>query len=119
MKKQMEVFSFNPPINLVEEGKWLLGVTLFDCKNSVFNTIDEKNSFSNNIPGHWNSKSTEKTIDKRNELLDLKSQNSIDLYVQEVRKRGYQIKNGDKEYKLSDFDTFKKEILEEKKSYVR
>ena len=25
--KQMQTFSFNPPINLVEEGKWLLAVT--------------------------------------------------------------------------------------------
>ena len=27
MNKQMETFSFNPPIILFEEGKWLLGVT--------------------------------------------------------------------------------------------
>ena len=30
MNKQMQMFSFNPPIHLVEEDKWLLGVTLFD-----------------------------------------------------------------------------------------
>ena len=35
MNKQMENFSFSPPIILVEEGKWLLGVTLLDCTNSV------------------------------------------------------------------------------------
>ena len=27
--KQMETFSFSPPINLSEEGKWLLVVTSF------------------------------------------------------------------------------------------
>ena len=27
MNKKMQTFSFNPPINLVEEGKWLLGVS--------------------------------------------------------------------------------------------
>ena len=27
MNKQMQTFSINPPINLVEEGKWLLGVS--------------------------------------------------------------------------------------------
>ena len=25
MDKQMQTFPFNPPMNLVEEGKWLLG----------------------------------------------------------------------------------------------
>ena len=29
MIKQMQTFSFNPPINLFEEGKWLLGVSFF------------------------------------------------------------------------------------------
>ena len=37
----------------------------------------------------------------------------IELQIQEVRKRVQQIKNGDEEYKLSDFDISKKEILEE------
>ena len=37
MNKQMQTFSFNPPINLVEEGKWLLGVSSLECTNSVFN----------------------------------------------------------------------------------
>ena len=36
MDKQMHIFSFHPPINLVEEGKWLLGVSSFECKSSVF-----------------------------------------------------------------------------------
>ena len=30
MKKQMQTFSFSPAINLVEEGKWLLGVSSFE-----------------------------------------------------------------------------------------
>ena len=36
MDKQMQNFSFNPSINLSEEGKWLLAVTSFECTNSVF-----------------------------------------------------------------------------------
>ena len=55
MNKQMETFSFIHPINLVEEGKWLLGVTSFECTNSVFNITNENNSFSITIPGHWES----------------------------------------------------------------
>ena len=40
---------------------------------------------------------------------------SIELHVDEVRKRGNKIKIGDNEYKLSDFDNQKHEILEELK----
>ena len=36
--------------------------------------------------------------------------------MKEGRKRGHQVKIGDKEYKLSGFDTFKEEILEELKN---
>ena len=58
----------------------------------------------------------QKSIDELNELLDLESQKNIDLHVQKARKRRHQVKIGYKEYKLSDFDTFKEEILEELKN---
>ena len=113
MNKQMQTFSFYPPINLVEEGKWLLGVSSFECTNSVFNKTNEKNSFSITIPGHWETKSDEKSVDELKNLLEL---TSLELHVKEVRKRGQQIIFGDKEYKILDFDTFKEEILEELKN---
>ena len=113
MNKQMQTYSFNPPINLVEEGKWLLAVSSFECTNSVFNITNENNSFSIIIPGHYQNKSDEKTIDNLNKLLELKS---LELHVDEVRKRGNKIKIGDNEYKLSDFDNQKHEILEEVKN---
>ena len=53
MNKQMECFSFSPPINLLEECKWLLAVTSFECTNSVFKITDENDSFSISIPGRW------------------------------------------------------------------
>ena len=90
----MQTFSFNPPINLSEEGKWLMAVSLFDCTNSVFNVTNENNSFSIIIPGHYQNKSDEKTIDDLNKLLELKS---FELHVDEVRKRGNKLKIGDKE----------------------
>ena len=46
MNKQMQTFSFSPPINLLEEEKWLLAVTSFECTNSVFNINNDNNSFS-------------------------------------------------------------------------
>ena len=112
MNKQMQTFSFNPPINLVEEGKWLLGVSSFECTNSVFNITNENNSFSVIIPGHYQSESVDKTIDELNKLLELRS---LELHVAEVRKRGNKMKIEDNDYKLSDFDTQKNEILEELK----
>ena len=113
MNKQMQTFSFNPPINLVEEGKWLMAVSSFECKNSVFNITDENNSFSIIIPGHYQNESDEKTIDNLNKLLELKS---LELHVEEVKKRGNKIKIGDVEYQLSDFDNQKYEIIEELKN---
>ena len=113
MNKQMQTFSFNPPINLVEEGKWLIAVSSFECINSVFNTTNENNSFSVIIPGHYQTESAEKFIDDLNKLLELKS---LELHVDEVRKRGNKIKIGDNEYKLSDFDSQKHEIIEEFKN---
>ncbi len=112
MNKQTQTFSFSPPINLVEEGKWLLAVSSFECTNFVFNITNENNSFSIIISGHYQNKSDEKTIDDLNKLIELKS---LELHVDDVRKRGNKIKIGDIEYKLSDFDNQKTEILEELK----
>ena len=110
MKKQRQAFSFNPSLNLVEEGKWLMAVSLFDCTNSVFNITNENNSFSIIVPGHWENEFSEKVVDEVNRLLELRS---LESHVDEVRKRGNTIKIGDKEYNLSDFDNQKYEIIKE------
>ena len=100
----MQTFSFSPPINLVEEGEWLLGVSFFDYTNSVFNINNENNSFSITVPGHWQTKSDQKTINELNKVLEL---GSLELHVREVKRKGNK-KIGDIQYKLSDFDTKKK-----------
>ena len=89
------------------------GSYFFECKFSVFNITSENNSFSVIVPGHWQTKADEKTIDELNKLLKFRS---FELHVKKVRKRGNEIKTGDNEYKLSDFDTQKNEILEELKN---
>ena len=104
-KKQMQTNSFNPPIILVEEGKWLIGLPSLEYTNAVFNITEEKTSFSIIIPGHYQTEFIEKMIIDLNKYLELKS---FELHVEEVRKRGNKIKIGDSEYKLSDFDTQKK-----------
>ena len=112
MNKQKQTFSFNPPINLVEEGKWLLGVSSFECTKSVFNITNENNSFSIIVPGHYEAESTQKTIDELNKLLELRSQNGIELHVEQVRKKGLILIN---DYSLSSLGMFKNEILEDLK----
>ena len=56
MNREMESFSFSPPKNMVEEGKWLLAVTVFEAMKSVFNTSDEHNSFSISTAWCWSSR---------------------------------------------------------------
>ena len=78
MNKQNQTFPFNPPINLLEEGRWLLGVSSFECTNSVFIITNENKSFSIIVPGHYETESAEKTINELNKLLELRSQNGIE-----------------------------------------
>ena len=118
MNKQMQTFSFNAPINLLEGGKWLLAVTSFECTNSVFIITHENNSFSISIPGHWNSEDGEELIDELNKLLELRSENDIELHVKEVEKRGTRIEIENSGYNLAGFDHFKSEILSELKSKI-
>ena len=85
----MQTFSFNPPINLVGEGKWLLAVNSFECTISLFNITNENNSFSIIIPGHYQTEFAEKMITDLDKLIDLAY---LELHVEEVRKRKNKIK---------------------------
>ena len=62
MNKQMQTFSFNPPRNLVGEGKWLLILSSLECTNSVFNRTNENNLFSIIITGHYPTEFAEKWL---------------------------------------------------------
>ena len=84
INKQMQTFSFNPPIMLDDEGKWLLAVSSFECTNSVFNITNENNWFSITIPGLWNSESAEKTVEKLKELLEF-DKKDLSLHIVAVR----------------------------------
>ena len=103
MSKQMQTFSFNPPINLFEEGKWLIAVSTFECTNSVFIITNENNSFSIIIPGHYQNESDEKTVEKLKDLLEL-DKKDLSLHVTAVREKGRKIYIGEDEYDLSDLD---------------
>ena len=84
INKQMQTFSFSPTKKLIEGVKWLLANSFLECTISVFNITNENNSLSITIPGHWQTKSGEETIDELNNLLELRS---LELHVKEVRKR--------------------------------
>ena len=87
----MQTSSFLPVINLVEEGKGLLGVTSFDCTNSVFKITKEDNSFSISRPVPRKSEDGDEFINKLNISLELRSENDIELHVEEFEKRGTRI----------------------------
>ena len=118
MNKQMQTSSFSPPIILIEEGKWLMTVSSFECTKSGVNITNENNSFSISIPDCRRIPNflEDNITDELMILLKLKSENDIELHVQEVRKRGNKKKINSKEFSLTDFDRSKKEILGELKS---
>ena len=84
----------------------------FECINSVFNITNENNSFSIIIPGHYETESAQKTIAELNKLIELRSENGIELHIEQVRKKGLILIN---DYSLSSLGTFKEEIFEELK----
>ena len=113
MNKQMQTFSFNPPINLMDQSKRLISVTNSEATNSVFNITDKNISLSITIPCQWDSKYAEKAFDAINKFLELKSQKSTELHVEQVTKKGLFLVN---DYSLPSLGTFKNETLEELKN---
>ena len=85
-------------------------MTSFGTTNSVFIITDENKSFSITIPGLWQTKSAEKSIDELNKLLELRSQEGIELHVGKVGKRRLILMN---DSFLSSLGTFKNEIHED------
>ena len=116
MNEQKETFSFSPRINLSEEEKWPLRATSVECTNSVFIIIDENNSFSLGTPGNWNSEDGEEFYNKLIKLLELRSDNDIELHVKEVEKGGTRKEKGNSGYNLAGFDPFKSDILSQNKN---
>ena len=113
--KQAESYSFNPPKNLFEEGKWLLAVTSFEATNSVFNITNENNSFSSSTPGHWSPRDGEKFVNNIKKLLEIRSENDFELHVKGVEKRGTRKEIENSGYNLARFNHFKIKILSESK----
>ena len=69
INRQREAFPFSPPLNSIDEGKWLLGVTSFECTNSVFKITNKNSSFSITIPRYWSSTGGAETFNKLQQLI--------------------------------------------------
>ena len=87
LNKQKETFSHFQAENLYEEGKWLLVVTKFEVMNSVFKITDENKSFAITTQSPWISDGSEEIVDKIGELLELGTQNDVELHAKEFEKR--------------------------------
>ena len=83
----MQTFPFSPPIHLAEDSNWLLAVTSFEATNSVYIFTDENKSFSISTLSHWSSRGGAETINKLQKLLELRSENDIELHVKELGKK--------------------------------
>ena len=66
-------------------------------------------------PVQWKSKSTEKITNELIKLIDLSSENDIQLHVGQINKKGT---ISIKDYFFSSLGTFKKEILQESKKSI-
>ena len=78
-----------------------------------FQYNQRKQFLFNHYTRHYETESAQKTIDELNNLLELRSQNGIELLVEQVRKKGLILIN---DYSLSSLGMFKDEILEELKN---
>ena len=61
-------------------------MTSFDATNSVFIITDENESFLITAPESWIPERGEEPIDILNEILEVRSQNDIELQVKEFEK---------------------------------
>ena len=87
-------------------------MTSFEATNSVFNITDKNTSFSISLTNYWILVGGDDFINKLKKLIEVRSQNDIELYGKDFEERGTRIENGNSGYKLAGFDHYKSETLE-------
>ena len=87
-----------------------------EATNFVFKITKENKSFRILTPGYWSSSGYAEPIHKLQKFLELRSQSDFEIHVEEIIKTGNQIKIGEVDYKLSDLETHKNEMLDEFKN---
>ena len=88
-------------------------MTSFEAMNSVFNITDKNNSFSISSPSYWIPVGGEELNNKLKKLLEVGSQNDIELRGKNFEKRGTRIEIGNSGYNLAGFNQHKIETLVE------
>ena len=91
----------------------VIAVTSFEAMNSVFNITDKNNSFSISSPSYWIPVGGEELNNKLKKLLEVRSQNDIELRGKNFEKRGTRIEIGNSGYNLAGFNQHKIETLVE------
>ena len=89
----------------------VIAVTSFEALNSVFNITDKNTSFSISLPIYWIPVGDDELINKLKKLLEVRSQNDIELQAKNFEKRGARMAIGNSGYNLAGFDHYKSEIL--------
>ena len=83
----------------------------FETTNSVFNITDENKSFLITTRNYWIPEGSEKIVDKLKEMLELRSQNDIELYVKEIEEKSNRKEKENSGFSLAGFDHLKNEML--------
>ena len=112
MTRQVETFPFSRPVNPFEETNWQWAVTKFEATNSLSKRTGGNKSFSIATPSYWTLKSVEETIDKLNEILELRFKMILSYMLKILRTEALE-ENGKQLIKFSSFDPSQREILAE------
>ena len=88
-------------------------MTSFEATNSVFIITDKKTSFSISSLNYWVLVGGEELINNPKNLLEVRSQNGIELHGKDFEERGTRIEIGNGGYKLAGYDHCKSETLVE------
>ena len=72
----------------------VIAVTRFEATNSVFIITDKNTSFSISLPSYWNPLGGEELINNPKNLLEVRSQNDIELHGKDFEERGTRIEIG-------------------------
>ena len=101
-------------------------MTSFETTNSFFNIIDEIKTLLFSTPNQWLPEGSREIVDKISDISMLKSENSIELNIREIEKRGRKMERlghnldnpknkviaiGAEIFYLNDLDTRRNEIL--------
>ena len=90
-------------------------MTNYEATNSVFNITEENNCFSISTPSYWSQDDAEEIFNELNNLIELRSENDIELRVKEAEKSSTRREIENSGYNLVSFDHFKSVILAELK----